>query len=344
MKVVIVGDVFVTADQFEEALKQWDAPIEQVVKLHWGPSEKDKFQEIILQLERSGPESVPIPEGLIEHAADADIILVHFAPVSSKVIEGARRLKLIGTCRGGLEHVNVAFAESKGIRVVNVIRNAEAVADFTIGLLYSETRNIARSHYELKQGRWQKDYPNYQYTKSVKDQLVGIVGLGNVGRLVAKQLSALGIPAIGSDPYVTKDELGYEGIDIELVSLEEIFERASVVTVHVRLTNETKGLIHSGLIGRMRKDAYLINTSRAEIIDERALCDALINKQIAGAAIDVFWQEPLPADHPLLRCDNVTLTSHIAGDTVDALPKSPFKLVEKLRKYSCFNRSKAVIR
>lgn len=332
MKAVIVGDVFVTADQFEEAIKQWDAPIDQVVKLSWGPNKKEEFQEAILEIERSGPEAVSPPKGLLEQIVDADLLLVHFAPVSQIVLEAAQQLKVIGTCRGGMEHINLAFAKSRGIPVVNVIRNAEAVADFTIGLIYSETRNIARSHHALKEGKWVKDFPNYSYTKSVKDQIVGIVGLGNIGRIVAKNLIALGIPVIGSDPYVTSQELSEEGIEINLVSLDELFEAASIVTVHVRLSEETKGLIKENHILKMKKDSYLINTSRAEVMEEKPLCEALVNKQIAGAAIDVFWQEPIPQGHPLLLCDNVTLTPHIAGDTVDALPKSPIKLVENLKK------------
>ncbi|MBB2480315.1 2-hydroxyacid dehydrogenase [Bacillus sp. APMAM] len=332
MKAVIVGDVFVTADQFEEAIKQWDAPIDQVVKLSWGPNKKEEFQETILEIERSGPEAVSPPKGLLEQIVDADFLLVHFAPVSQIVLEAAQQLKVIGTCRGGMEHINLAFAKSRGIPVVNVIRNAEAVADFTIGLIYSETRNIARSHHALKEGKWVKDFPNYSYTKSVKDQIVGIVGLGNIGRIVAKNLIALGIPVIGSDPYVTSQELSEEGIEINLVSLDELFEAASIVTVHVRLSEETKGLIKENHILKMKKDSYLINTSRAEVMEEKPLCEALVNKQIAGAAIDVFWQEPIPQGHPLLLCDNVTLTPHIAGDTVDALPKSPIKLVENLKK------------
>jgi D-3-phosphoglycerate dehydrogenase / 2-oxoglutarate reductase len=336
MKVVVVGDVFVTADQFEEALKEWDAPISQVIKLQWGPEKKEEFQERILQLERVGPESVPVPEGLLEHIVDTDLVLVHFAPISKKVIEAATKLKAIGTCRGGMEHINVSYAESKGIPVVNVIRNAEAVADFTIGLIYSETRNIARSHYAIKQGKWLKDFPNYSYTKSLKDQLIGIVGLGNIGRLVAKHLVNLGLPVIGTDPYLTKEELNEDGLDIPLVSLEEVFKKANVVTLHVRLTEETKGLIQEKHIQMMRKDATLINTSRAEIIEEEPLVEALLEGKIAGAAIDVFWQEPIPENHPLLHCDNVTLTPHIAGDTVDALPRSPFKLVNKLKKKVVF--------
>jgi len=332
MKAVIVGDVFVTADQFEEAIKQWDAPIDQVVKLKWGPNTKEEFQEAILEIERSGPEAVSPPKGLLEQIVDADLLLVHFAPVSQIVLEASQQLKVIGTCRGGMEHINLEFAKSRGIPVVNVIRNAEAVADFTIGLIYSETRNIARSHHAIKEGKWVKDFPNYSYTKSVKDQIIGIVGLGNIGRIVAKNLIALGIPVIGSDPYVTAQELSEEGIEINLVSLDKLFEAASIVTVHVRLSEETKGLIKKKHILKMKKDSYLINTSRAEVIEEKPLCEALVSKQIAGAAIDVFWQEPIPQGHPLLLCDNVTLTPHIAGDTVDALPKSPFKLVEKLKK------------
>lgn len=331
MDVLIIGDVFVKAEQFEDALKTWDLPIDEIVKLNWGPDTKEAFQDVVLQIEKQGPESFPVPDELLEKIEKADLLLVHFAPISSKLINAATRLKAIGTCRGGLEHVNTAVAEKNGIPVINVIRNAEAVADFTIGLLYSETRNIARSHHALKHGQWQKEYPNVTYTKSMKDQVIGIVGLGNIGRIVAQQLTRLGIEVIGNDPLVTKQELAQEGLQIPLVSLEELFQRANVVTVHLRLTDSTDKLIQKEHLERLGRYGYLINTSRAEVIDEEALLEALAAKKIAGAALDVFWQEPLPQDHPLLRLDNVTLTPHIAGDTVDALPKSPYKLIEKLK-------------
>lgn len=258
---------------------------------------------------------------------DADILLVHFCPVSRRLIEAGKKLKLIGTCRGGMEHIDVQAATEKNIPVIHVIRNAEATSDFTVGLMFAETRNIARAHAALKEGIWRKEYVNSGYTTAMREMTVGIVGLGHIGRLVAEKVTGMGMKVIAYDPYVTQESVDERGLTVTMKEKEQVFKEADIVSLHLRVTPETENSINKEIIGLMKPTAYLINTSRAKVLDKNALIEALQNRAIGGAALDVYWDEPLDKDDPILKLDNITLTPHNAGNVVDALPKSPRLLV-----------------
>ena len=164
MKLIIVGDALVSSAALIDAASQIDFPGKnnsalEIKTFEWfSDLEKEQFQEKILLIEKNGPECVDIPDGIIEAMLDADFLLVHIAPVSKKMLESSTRLKLIGTCRGGLEHIALDSVKEKNITLVHVIRNAEPVADFTVSLMYAETRNIARAHHEIKNGKWRKSF------------------------------------------------------------------------------------------------------------------------------------------------------------------------------------------
>lgn len=145
-KVIIVGDTFVSVDIWRQAVEMMDLPEPvEIVSLEWYPEDSPKeFQRKLKLIEQNGPESVAIPEGIMEEISDADYFFVHVAPVSRKLLEKAQNLKLIGTCRGGIEHLDIGLAREMGIPVIHVIRNAEPVADYTIGMIYSVTRKILR--------------------------------------------------------------------------------------------------------------------------------------------------------------------------------------------------------
>ncbi|WP_330998231.1 2-hydroxyacid dehydrogenase [Pectinatus frisingensis] len=340
--VIVVGDVFVSIDNMKKSLERLQIPIKNVKSVFWGTDSKDDFQKNISIIEKNGPESVPYPKELEKMICDADILFTHFCPIPRNIIEKGKKLKLIGTCRGGLEHIDVAAATENNIPVVHVIRNAEPVADFTLGLILAETRNIARAHHEIENGNWQKEYPNSKFTTSLRELTVGLIGLGNVGKLLARKLINLGVNVIGYDEYVTDQSLSKSGIQIQMVSLEEVL-KADVVSVHLRLTQSTRKFINAERINEMTAHTYFINTSRSGVVDESALTAALLNHRIAGAALDVFNQEPLPQDSPFLQMDNVTLTPHIAGDTVDAIPKSPNLLTEEISKFIYHGKSDMVV-
>lgn len=334
-KVVVVGDRLVSSETLTEAAHQLEIGTDiEVVAFDWySELTKDQFQEKILLIEKGGPEAVDVPDGVIDAMQDADYLLIHIAPVSKKMLENAPNLKLIGTCRGGLEHIAVETVKERNIPLIHVIRNAEPVADFTVALIYAETRNIARGHRDAMNSKWTKAFANDPYKTTLSQLKVGLIGLGYIGKLVVKRLNALGVEVIAYDPFVDQDKIKKEGLSVTFKDLEAVFSEADVISLHMRVTPETTNMVSDHLISLMKPSAYLINTARAAVLEKNALITALKEKRIAGAALDVIWKEPIQADDPLLQLDNVTLTPHIAGDTIDAIPKSPYLLRDVINAY-----------
>ncbi len=340
MKIVVVGDRPVPAGRLAEAAAMLKTGEEnQIVELTWGSGVREELQAQQLNVEKNGPDAEPFAEGLDREIRDADMLLTHLAVVPESIIEKAERLRLIGTCRGGVEQIAVKAATEKKIPVIHVIRNAEAVAEFTIGLILAETRNIARASAAITSGGWQKDFANSRFTKTLKGQTLGIVGLGHIGRVTALKAQSLGMKIAGYDPYVSEEVLQDAGLKVERMELDELFRSADIVSLHLRATKETEGMIGKELLEQMKPEAYLINTARASVIVKEDLYQVLAAKKIGGAALDVFWEEPLPADDPYRKLDNVTLTTHLAGTVVDALPKSPFLLADVINEYLAMGRS-----
>ena len=334
-KVIVVGDTFISVDTWRQAVEMMNLPEPvEVVSLEWYPEDSPKeFQRKLKLIEQNGSESLAIPEGILEEISDADYFFVHVAPVSRKLLKNAQNLKLIGTCRGGVEHLDIGLTREMGIPVIHVIRNAEPVADYTIGMIYSVTRNIALSHAAVMQGAWPKNFPNDAYRTTLASQTVGLVGLGHIGKMVAQRLVNLGVKVIAYDPFVDQEAVRSSGIDLTFVSLETLFKHSDIVSLHMRVTPETENLIDGKLLSLMQPSAYLINTARPGILVKADFIEVLKKRKIAGAAIDVVWEEPIAADDPLLGLDNLVITSHIAGDTVDAIPKSPLLLAKTVKDY-----------
>lgn len=294
---------------------------------------RSEFREIIKILEHDGPNDFELSTDILTAMETADYLLVHLAPVSRNLLTRARNLKIIGTCRGGLEHIDLATVkEMTNLSVINVIRNAEPVADFTIGLMYATVRNIATSAIQVKNGKWPQNFPNDAYKTSFSNQKIGLVGLGHIGKIVAKRLTALGLEVSAYDAFIDQKTLNQEGYQIKLKSLKEIFSDSDVVSLHLRVVPETKNLVDQSLLKLMKPSAYLINTARPDIINQADFVECLRNKQIAGAGIDVLWEEPIRLQEPLLELDNVVITSHIAGDTIDAIERSPQLLQAEMNK------------
>lgn len=343
MKIVVIGDIVVSCELLMEAAKSLPGGEHEIEAIEWKSASRQEFQKKALNIEKNGPNAEKVPEEAYMAVEDADILLTHFCPIPEDLIEAGKKLKLIGTCRGGMEHVDIAAATKRNIPVIHCIRNAEATSDFAVGLMFAETRNIARAHAAIKQGNWRKEYINSNYTTSMCEMTVGVVGLGHIGKLVAKKCAGIGMNVIAFDPFVKQETVDEAGIPVKMVEREELFRTADIVTLHMRVTPETKNSINKDLIGLMKPTAYLINTSRAGVLCKEDLVEALQNKKIGGAAIDVFWEEPIPEDDPLLRLDNLTMTPHNAGNVVDALPKSPFLLVKTIINYWDTGKSDMVV-
>ncbi|MGM0240770.1 MULTISPECIES: 2-hydroxyacid dehydrogenase [Enterococcus] len=345
-KIVVVGDGLVSGETLVDAAQQLNVPQPiEIEKFNWyADLNKEQFQEKIKLIEQKGPEAVEIPEGILEALATADYLLVHIAPISKAMLAAAPQLKLIGTCRGGLEHIATDEVKKREIPLIHVIRNAEPVADFTIGLMYAITRNIAFAHQQVMQGAWPKQFPNDPYKTTLANLKVGLVGLGYIGKLVVKRLNALGVEVLAYDPFVDQEKIAAEGLQITFVDLPDLFRTADIVSLHVRVTPETKNMINRDLFDLMPPSSYLINTARPDIVNKADLVETLKNHKIAGAALDVVWEEPIKKDDPLLALDNIVITSHIAGDTIDAIPRSPYLLKEVLNDYFETNVSDMLIR
>jgi D-3-phosphoglycerate dehydrogenase len=319
MKLLAISDTYIPSQYMQQGLSSLEPLGVEVEVRHWSHPSLIALQEANLAIEKGGPAAVPLPAELTENVADVDILVVQFTPVSRQFISGAPKLKVIGVVRGGAENVDLAFATARGISVLNTPgRNARAVAECAMGLILSEVRNLARSHACLKAGQWRRTFPNSDAIPELYEKTVGLVGYGAVGRLVAGYLAAFGSRILAYDPFAKGDPS-----PATLVDLETLLRTSDVVSVHARLTEDTFHLIGEKQLAWMKPNAVLVNTARSGLVDEKALTRALTERQIMGAALDVFDVEPLPVDHPLLQLDNVTMTPHLAGSSVDAFRNSP---------------------
>ncbi|MVB10698.1 Glyoxylate/hydroxypyruvate reductase B [Caprobacter fermentans] len=332
--IVVVGDAFVRPETMERAVRASRVNAAEVSRVFWGNEDKDDFAARQMNLEKNGPEAEPWAEGLAPLLKDCTVLMTHFSPVPRGLIDRAPKLRAVLTCRGGMEHIDVKAAGERKIPVINVIRNAVPVAEFALGLMLAMTRNIASSHHRLMEGEWLKEFPNSGFVSTLGSLTVGLVGLGNVGMELAIRLKALEVPLIVQDDYLDRDRMKRNGLgDVTIVETkEDVFRLADLVSLHLRLTPETRGIIDQSCFSLMKPSSYLINTARGGIVNQADLIDALRRHAIAGAALDVFDREPLTPEDGFAGLDNVVITPHIAGATVDAIPNSPFLLMRTVDK------------
>ncbi|GGX93786.1 hypothetical protein GCM10010324_44820 [Streptomyces hiroshimensis] len=263
---------------------------------------------------------------LLAAVRDADALLVRSGTrADAEVIAAGTRLKVIGRAGVGLDNVDVDAATRAGVLVVNTpTANIVSAAEMTCALLLAAARNLPQAGRSLKQGSWERS----RFTGTeLSGKVLGIVGLGRIGALVAERLAAFGMEVISYDPYVAggrPTELG-----IEMTGLDDLLTRADFVTVHLPRTPETVGLIGAEALAKAKPTAYFVNVARGGIIDEAALTDALRAGRIAGAALDVFENEP-PADSPLLTLDNVVATPHLGASTHEAQEKAGTQVAESV--------------
>ena len=326
MKLLAISDTYIPSEFMREGLATLEPLGVELEVRGWEHPTLVALQKDNLAIEQGGPNAVSLPAEVTADLNDFQIVVVQFAPVGRRLIEAAGSLKVIGVLRGGTENVDIEVATGRGISVLNTPgRNARAVAECTMGMILGEIRNIARSHACLQNGDWRRSFPNTSAIPELNEKTVGLVGYGKVARLVAGYLAAFGSRVIAFDPFASGDTSG-----AELVDLDYLMSTSDVVSIHARLTEETYHLIGEIELARMKPSAILVNTARSGLVDEEALVDALARRLISGAALDVFAVEPLPVDHPLLKLDNVTITPHLAGSTIDAFRNSPKMMAAEL--------------
>lgn len=244
-----------------------------------------------------------------------EIIVTEMAPMTETVLAApaAAALRLIVVCRGGPVNVNLAAATARGIPVCYTpARNATATAEYTIGLMLAAMRRLAEGHAYLIRGVWRGDFYAYDTAGTeIEGKTVGLIGFGAVGSRVARVLTAFGATVLVADPYV--DAASVTAVGSQIVPLEELLKRSAVVSLHARLTPETRHLIDRAAIARMPRGAVLVNAARGGLLDQEALCDALDSGQLGAAALDVYDPEPPPPEARLFRTPNLTLSPHLAG-------------------------------
>lgn len=295
-------------------LKEYDAEMVVIDNADNPCYQFEDFGEFIMKVEKEGPEWQDYPDSVYKEVEDAEVIITHFGGISKKVIDAAKNLKLIVVLRSGIENVNVEAATERKIPVVNAPgRVAEPVADFTVAMILAQTRNVVTMSLNATGGKWltAEDVYNGNYMENLKGKTVGLIGFGDIGRRVSARLKPFGVDILVYDPFI-KPEVAEE-CGVTSVSQEELLKNADIVSMHARLLESTRKMFGKKQFDQMKPTAIFVNTARAGLVDEEALVEALQSKKILGAALDVFKTEPLPADHPLLSMDNVTLTPHIAG-------------------------------
>ena len=253
-------------------------------------------------------------EELLRELQDADGLLVRSrTKVRRDVLELAKNLKVIGRAGVGVDNIDLDAATERGVVVVNAPEASTiTVAEHTIGLILSLARRIPFADASLKAGKWEK---KKFMGCELRGKTLGVIGLGRIGTQVALKAKAFDMKILAYDPYIT-EAYGRE-LGIEVASFEEVLKRADFITVHVPLTDKTRGLIGREEFNKMKEGAYIVNCARGGIIDEDALIEALNSGRIAGAALDVFEVEP-PIGRPILKAKNIVVTPHLGASTEEA--------------------------
>ncbi len=258
--------------------------------------------------------------------SSAGLIVRSATKVTAELIDAATSLQIIGRAGIGVDNVDVDAATRRGIIVMNTPEgNMNTAAEHTISMLLALSRSIPQASAEVKAGVWQR---HKFLGVEVVNKTLGVVGLGRIGGLVVRKAQGLGMQTIAYDPYISSDAA--QKLGVELMSLQDLLQQADYVTVHTPKTAETKSLIGHDELKWVKPGVHMINCARGGIIDEEALYDALVNGAVAGAALDVFEQEPPSADHPLLQLNNVICTPHLGAQTEEAQERVAIGVAEQM--------------
>jgi len=270
------------------------------------------------------------PAELLELIPEIDGLVIRSGTkVTADVIERADRLKVIGRAGIGVDNVDVPSATARGIVVVNTPSgNNITTAEHAIALMVSLARHIPQATASLKAGKWEKK--KFQGME-LFNRVLGVVGVGNIGRIVTMRARGLGMRVLAYDPYLSAEQAGR--LEVQAVSLDELLERADIITVHVPKTPETTGLIGREAFEKVRPGVFVVNAARGGIVDEAALLEALESRRVAGAALDVFVQEPPGPEHPLVNHPNVICTPHLGASTEQAQVNVSVAVAEQVRDY-----------
>ena len=258
----------------------------------------------------------------------AGLVVRSATKVTPDLLEAAKNLKVVGRAGAGLDNVDIPAATAKGVVVMNTPgQNSNAAAELAITMVFALSRHLYRACESLKACRWEKKALE---GREVMGKTLGVVGYGNIGRLVGELGRGVKMKVLGYDPFLSAEQI--KALGAEPVSFEDLLAGSDFVSIHVPRTKETAGLFGKENLAKMKDGAYLINCARGGLVDEEALYDALKSGKLAGAALDVFSEEP-PGEHKLLELDNFICTPHLGASTLEAQINVAVAVAEQMTKY-----------
>jgi D-3-phosphoglycerate dehydrogenase len=291
----------------------------------------DKISERGVELLRSAGWNIVLTskDTLIKEIADADALVVRSATkVTPELLEKAPRLRVVGRAGVGVDNIDLEEATRRGVLVMSTPGgNAVSVAEHTFALLLALARQVPRHDKAIHEGRWEK---SSAAGTEVRGKTLGLIGLGRIGSEVAVRAEAFDMKVLGYDPYIS--EAAAREVQVELVPLERLLAESDFVSLHTALSPATQNLINANTLAQMKTGARLVNAARGELIDEAALAEALKSGKLAGAALDVFVEEP-PKNSPLTSLPNVIATPHVAGSTTEAQEEVGTQVAVQVRDY-----------
>jgi glyoxylate reductase len=296
-----------------------------------GLREIEKYFDIDLWSDYKAPPY----EVLVKKASEADALVTLLTDrIDKNLIDNAPRLRIISQYAVGYDNIDIDYATKKGIYVTNTPGVlTDSTADLTIAIMLAIMRRVVEADAFVRKGDWEASgtgwHPLMLLGRELKGKALGIIGMGRIGRAVARRAKGFGMKILYTDVSRLPPEIEKE-LEAEYVNLKELLKRSDVVSIHTPLTPKTYHMIGEEELKLMKKDAYLVNTARGAIIDTNALVKAIKEGWIAGAALDVFEQEPLPAKHELIGLKNVVLTPHIGSATIEARTAMALKVAENL--------------
>jgi D-3-phosphoglycerate dehydrogenase len=267
-------------------------------------------------------------EALEEAVRDAEGLIVRSGTqVDESLLDLAERLEVIGRAGVGVDNIDMRAATRRGVAVINAPGgNTSSTAELAFALLLAAARRVAEADRSVREGRWDRKALR---GRQLRGNTLGVIGAGRIGTEVARRAHAFGMRILAHDPYLSAERAADERL--ERVELDELLERADFVTVHVPLTEQTRGMIGVAEIARMKPTAILINAARGGIVEERALAVALEQRKLGGAALDVYETEPLPGEHPLRGTPNLVMTPHLGAATIEAQREVALEIARRVR-------------
>lgn len=333
-QIAIIGDHFMLPEVFDEKITELcaDKVVIKTAKSNW-PNEPMEHGYAVEGMDGL-KEYFGSADEVIDFVEDAEILVTQLAPMSRSMFERLPALKMIAVSRGGPVNIDMAAAKDHNVLVVNTPgRNASAVAEFAIGAMLAETRKIREGHESLRAGNWRGDLYRADLTgRELSEMTVGVIGYGNIGTKVVRLLRAFGCRILVYDPYV---QLSADDLDggVQMAPFDDLLSSSDIVTIHARVTDETRQMMDGSAFEKMKEGALFVNTARGPLCNYDDLYHALTQGHLGSAMLETFSVEPPPTDWELLKLPNVTLTPHIAGASVRTVTFAAEQAAEEVRRF-----------